>query len=93
MNDMTPEQINELVGEMESLADFAPVPSGGLRTVLARALTAIRQLQEAQPIAIAIVEENDVDGDPFLAKVRWIFNPMPIGAELYEVIQTKEQGS
>jgi len=32
---------------------------------------------------VAVVEESQLDQDPFAAKVRWLFNPVPEGAELF----------
>jgi hypothetical protein len=32
---------------------------------------------------VAVIEECEVDGDVFLAKVRWIYNPVPVGGVLW----------
>jgi len=53
--------------------------------VLAKELAAIKQTLAAptvqEPVA-TVIEELEHDGEGFCAKVRWLYNPVPVGETL-----------
>jgi hypothetical protein len=44
--------------------------------------TAIEQAEKQEPVA-TVIEELEHDGQGFCAKVRWLYNPVPVDETLF----------
>jgi hypothetical protein len=69
-------------GDLVKYSDYAALETQV--SALTAELEAAKALVPAPNLrAVAVVEETHIDGDPFAARIRWLYNPVPEGAELY----------